>query len=127
MWVFSLMIRPIGKELSYRASSAVQLLICNCLLFHLLRWHVDVLDLRRALLIPRANFVDLYWWRFIVILWNKLIIERHVSLWYLLLILHLWRLIEDEVIVDSHRLVVGSVSWIRYAGIAVVVHLAPLP
>ena len=103
------------------------ILIILFLIWHLLRWHVSVLALRRALLIPRANFVDLYWWRFIVILWNKLIIERHVSLWYLLLILHLWRLIEDEVIVDSHRLVVGNVSWIRYAGIAVVVHLAPLP
>ena len=56
-----------------------------------------------------------------------MIIERHVSLWYLLLILHLWRLIEDEVIVDSHRLVVVSVSWIRYVEIAVVVYLAPLP
>ena len=56
-----------------------------------------------------------------------MIIERHASLWILPHLLRLWLLIEDVVIVDSHRLAVVIESWIQYVDSAVAVHLAHLP
>ena len=110
MRIISLMIRPIGKELSYRASSAVQLLICNCLLFHLLWCHVYLL-IRDAALTLTLDLIDiLILFSYIWLRQNDLLVGLYKLLSYI--VQHEQRALRCMNLITLHQ-----VAWLEHAGL----------